>query len=310
MAETLAVDTEVLGYRIERLLGRGGMGTVYLARQLSLGRPVALKVLHPHLLRQASAVEDFLREARAAARLNHPHLVACHDAQADPERRLYCYSMEYVPGKTLSQLLREQGPLDRKMALHITYHIASALGCAHAHELVHRDVKPDNIMITSGATAKLLDLGLARDRLGGDATTASGMRLLIVGTPEFSAPEQARTPYRVTSAADVYALGATLFAMLTGRAPFSGETVIDLVVRSHLEEVEYPEQVPEDCRPLLALMLAKDPAERLPHGAAVVSALEAMAQGRVPTLPKPIEAAVEDEGSPQRRRMRRLRRFR
>ncbi len=313
MPEMLAVGSEVLGYRVERLLGRGGMGTVYLARQLSLGRPVALKVLHPQLLRHASAVEDFLREARAAARLNHPHLVACHDAQADAESRIYCYSMEYVAGQTLGQMMRERGPIDRKMALHVTYQIASALGYAHVHSLVHRDVKPDNIIVTQGATAKLLDLGLARDRLGGEAATSSGMRLTIVGTPEFSSPEQGRTPHLATSASDVYSLGATLFYLLSGKPPFQGETVIDLIVRAHLDPLEFPDSIPEDCRPLLELMLARDPQDRLPHGAAVVSALEALAQGQVPTLPP--ETGEETEASTpavnlQQRRRRRLRRYR
>src|SRR3954469_6360985 len=131
MPELLPAGTVVFGYQIERLLGRGGMGTVYLARQQSLNRPVALKVLHPHLMRNPQAVEDFLREARATARLNHPHLVVCHDAQADATAKLYCYSMEYVPGKSAIELMKSDGVFKRASALHVVYQIASALGYAH-----------------------------------------------------------------------------------------------------------------------------------------------------------------------------------
>ncbi len=312
MAVNLEPGMVVFGHRIERLLGRGGMGTVYLARQLSLAGRWRSRCCNWHLLRQEHAVEDFLREARAAARLNHPHLVICHDAHADADQSLYCYSMEYVPGRSVGETMRTSGVLTRQTALHLTYQIASALGCAHSHGLVHRDVKPDNIIITSGAAAKLVDLGLARDRLGGDTTTASGMRLVIVGTPEFSSPEQGRTPHRTTAASDVFSLGATLWYMLCGKPPFQGETVIDLIVRAQVDPLEFNDKIPEDCHRLLELMMAKDPEDRLPNGGAVVAALEAMAQGRQVELPPregDDEVASTVPGQRQRRQ-RRLRRFR
>ena len=146
----LPAGTELFGYEIERLLGRGGMGNVYLATQKSLDRKVALKVLHPHRLRNPAAVESFLREARAAAQLAHANLVAVHDVHAEPERKLYCYSMEYVEGITASRLLQTQGVLKRSQALHLIYQMAKALGHAHRHGLVHRDIKPDNILTTLG----------------------------------------------------------------------------------------------------------------------------------------------------------------
>ncbi|MBA3710500.1 MAG: serine/threonine protein kinase [Planctomycetes bacterium] len=321
MVENLKSGTVVFGYVIERLLGRGGMGTVYLARQQSLNRAVALKILHPHQLRNPAAVEDFLREARATARLNHQHLAICHDAQADPEKQLYCYSMEYVSGQTVSATMQGEGPMKRSMALHITYQIASALGYAHQHSLVHRDVKPDNILVNKNGVAKLLDLGLVRDRLDGVGSTSAGKKLMIVGTPEFSAPEQSRNPRTATPASDVYSLGATLYYMLAGRPPHTGETVIDLIVRAATEPVFFPESISQDCRVLLQLMLARNPEERLPHGAAVVAALEALAQGREPKLPdkraqtetSPSEDMVDDEpnaSTSQRRRVRRVRRHR
>jgi serine/threonine-protein kinase len=316
MAELLPAGTDIFGYRIERLLGRGGTGTVYLARQLSLNRAVALKVLHPHLLRNPQAVEDFLREAAATARLNHPHLVVCHDAHAEAVEKVYCYSMEYVPGRSAIEVMKQEGVFKRAMALHITYQIASALGYAHQHGLIHRDVKPDNILVTSNHVAKLLDLGLARDKISGDSGAGGGSgarRLVIVGTPEYSSPEQSRDPRRATASSDVYSLGATLYHMLTGRPPFSGDTVIDLIVRAATEDLDFPEAIPEDCRELLRLMLARDPDERLPHGASVVAALEAVAQGRKPQLPIQVETQTSEEavvGGPPRKRMRRVRRYR
>jgi eukaryotic-like serine/threonine-protein kinase len=279
----LPPGTEIFGYVIERLLGRGGMGNVYLATQKSLDRQVALKVLHPQRLRNPASVDGFLREARAAAQLGHANLVAVHDVQADPERKLYCYSMEYVQGITASRLVQTQGVLKRSQALHLIYQVAKALGHAHRHGLVHRDIKPDNILVTQNGTAKLLDLGLVRDRF--DQSTESGPRVLsIVGTPEYSAPEQHRNPKQVVPSSDVYSLGATLFFLFAGRPPFTGDTVIDLIVRVATEQVSYPNGVPSDCRKLIDLMLAKRPADRLYDGDAVVEALKGLSEGRLPTL--------------------------
>jgi serine/threonine-protein kinase len=275
--------SELFGYVVEGLLGRGGMGNVYLAKQKSLDRQVALKVLHPHRLRNPAAVESFLREARAAAQLNHANLVGVHDVHAEPERRLYCYSMEYVQGITASKLVQTQGLLKRSQALHLVYQIAKALGHAHRHGLVHRDIKPDNILVSANGAAKLLDLGLVRDRI--EQTAESGSRILsIVGTPEYSAPEQHRNPKQAVPASDVYSLGATLFFLLSGRPPFSGDTVIDLIVRVATEQITYPSAIPADCRRLLDLMLAKRPAERFYDGDAVVEALRGISEGRLPTL--------------------------
>jgi eukaryotic-like serine/threonine-protein kinase len=279
----LPQGTELFGYHIERLLGRGGMGNVYLAKQLSLDRQVALKVLHPQRLRHPTAVESFLREAKAAGQLSHANLVAVHDVHIDAERKLYCYSMEYVQGITATRLLQSQGVLKRSQALHLIYQVAKAMGHAHRHGIVHRDIKPDNILVTQNGSAKLLDLGLVRDRI--EPSSESGSRILsVVGTPEYSAPEQHRIPKQAVPASDVYSLGATLFFLLVGRPPFSGETLIDLIVRVATEQVSYPASMPVDCRKLLDLMLAKRPADRLYDGDAVVEALKTLSEGRTPTL--------------------------
>ncbi|HEX3133995.1 MAG TPA: serine/threonine-protein kinase, partial [Planctomycetota bacterium] len=279
----LPPGTEMFGYEIERLLGRGGMGNVYLAKQKSLDRQVALKVLHPQRLRNPASVDSFLRKARAAAQLGHANLVAVHDVQADPERKLYCYSMEYVQGITASRLVLTQGVLKRPQALHLLYQIAKALGHAHRHGLVHRDVKPDNILVTQNGTAKLLDLGLVRDRFEQTAETGSRM-LSLVGTPEYSAPEQHRNPKQAVPGSNVYSLGATLFFLLSEHPPFAGDTVIDLIVRVATKQLSYPNGIPTDCHRLLDLMLAKRPADRLYDGDAVVETLKGISEGRMPSL--------------------------
>ncbi|MBN8524475.1 MAG: serine/threonine protein kinase [Planctomycetes bacterium] len=314
--EAIPPGTELFGYRLEGVLGRGGMGTVYKATQLSLQRPVAVKVLGGRFARNPALAEDFLKEARSTARVTHQNLVMVHDVHAAPDQRLYAYSMEYVPGTTLTRMVTEQGPLKRASALHIVYQIAQALAAAHRADLIHRDIKPDNILVTGNGLAKLLDLGLVRDRLEGSANAARnpGKRMLtIVGTPEWSAPEQSRNPDEASTASDVFSLGATLYFALTGQQPFSGETIIDLIVRVCTEEVRYPGTMSRDCQQLLDLMLAKSEDNRLADGGAVVKALEDVAKGKTPRLDDTGSgelAAIAPGRTPLPRRRRVLRRFR
>ena len=291
MSDALAPGTILLGYVIEKVLGRGGMGTVYLAKQVSLGRQVALKVLHPSRVKNPKAADEFFREAASAARLNHPGLVGVHDLQADTVSGLYAFSMEYVPGETAFQLVARLGQLPRGTALTLIAQVASALAYAHKHGFVHRDIKPENILVIDGRTAKLLDLGLAYNRLGSvggpqvDRNQSSGRKLTIIGTPDYSAPEQSRVPDQATTASDVWSLGATLYFLLTGRTPFDGETVIDLIVSAATDPLEFPDHVTPDCRQLLELMMAKDPADRLADGDEVLVVLQQIARGEAPVLP-------------------------
>jgi eukaryotic-like serine/threonine-protein kinase len=285
IAGVLPAGTTIHGYVIEGLLGRGGMGNVYLATQTSLARKVALKILHPNRMRNPTSVESFLREARAAAQLNHPNLVAIYDIFFEEERQLYCYSMEYVQGQTGTQFIRANGVMKRAQALPIIFRIAKALGHAHRQNFVHRDVKPDNILIGDTGIVKLLDLGLVHDRV--TQTPESGSRILsLLGTPDYSAPEQLRNPKQAVPASDIYSLGATLYFLLAGKPPINGETIIDLIVRVATDPVHYSAAIPEDCRILLELMLAKRPSERPIDGEALAEVLKEMSAGRAPELPR------------------------
>ncbi len=303
--DALAPGSELFGYAIQRVIGKGGMGTVYLAKQLSLGRQVALKVLHPSRLRSQPQIDQFVREAQNAGRFNHPHLVLVHDAHVDAARGLYCYSMEYVPGRTLAKLVSERGPLGASTALHLIYQIAKALAHAHRAGLVHRDVKPDNILVADNGLAKLADLGLVHDKLEGVGSSGRSV-LALVGTPEYSAPEQSRDPKRVTAACDAYSLGACLYFALTGRPPFVGTTVIDTIVKAATETAELPDHLEAGQRVLLGHLLARSPVDRFADGDAVVQALEALARGGEITVDQPAddddtlsdEDAVEDKDAP------------
>jgi eukaryotic-like serine/threonine-protein kinase len=320
---TLKAGTELFGYAITEVLGKGGMGTVYLAQQLSLNRQVALKVLSAQRSHNPEQVETFLNEARSAGRLNHPNLVLVHSVHADADKNLYAYSMEYVPGITLTGMIEKDGVVGRETALHITYQIAKALGHAHRNGLVHRDVKPNNILIARNMVAKLADLGLVRDQLEGVAG-ANSKRLSIVGTPEYSAPEQSRNPDRATPASDIYSLGACLYYMLHGRPPFQGDNVIDLIVRAATEPLKFDDSVSKDCGELLDMMLAKNPLDRFSNGTDVVIALDALAKGKPIPSPSgnmrnsdethpdaaPISVPTTTTESARRRPRRRQRRYR
>ncbi len=306
----LPPGTVVCGCVIERAIGRGGMGTVYRAQQVSLDRVVAVKVLHPGRCRDVNQLEAFRREALATGALLHPNLVRIHQVEIDPARLLAAYSMDLVPGQSATALLAARGPCGRAQALDITAQVADALGYAHRKGVVHRDVKPDNILIDAEFNVKLLDLGLAHDLFAGASQAASVHRISLVGTPQWSAPEQLRNPNRAVPASDVWSLGATLHFLLTGSPPFSGETVIDLIVRIATEPLHLPLNLPADCARLLQAMLVKDPAHRLRDGAAVVDAIGRLSDGQPFDLPEGETASDGPAGPGVVRRHRRRFRLR
>jgi serine/threonine-protein kinase len=236
------------GFEIISRLGRGGMGAVYKARQVSMDRLVALKVLPPGLARDKNFIERFFREARAVARLNHPNIVQGIDVGVAD--KYYYFAMEYVDGETVQNRLARRGPYDEKEALEIVLQIAQGLHHAHRSGMVHRDVKPDNVMVTSGGVAKLCDLGLAKSMAGDLSITQSG---LAVGTPHYISPEQARGEDDVDIRADIYSLGASLYHMVVGRTPYTGSSAM-AVMTKHLND-DVPN--PRDERPELSLGLVR-----------------------------------------------------
>ena len=199
---------------IEQEIGRGGMGLVYRARQRKLDRPVALKVVSPHLAERAAFGERFAREARAMARLSHPGIVGVHDF--GERGGVYYFLMEYVDGVDLRSALRA-GTVDPPAALAIARHLCEALEYAHASGVVHRDIKPENILLGPAGSVKVADFGLAKlgGELGGNLTRTSQ----VLGTPHYMAPEQVQRPLEVDHRADIYSLGVVLYEMLTGELP-------------------------------------------------------------------------------------------
>jgi serine/threonine protein kinase len=260
-------EVSIEGYRIIERLGKGGMGAVYRAVQLSLERDVALKVLSKELAKNETLIQRFEREAQAAARLSHPNLIGVYDFGKAGET--YFISMEVIDGKTVYQLIRERGRLEARRCLEIALRVAEALDYAsESAGIIHRDIKPENIMIDSIGEVKIADMGLAKEvgegkELGGGITMV-GERL---GTPYYMSPEQIRETKSVDHRADIYSLGATLFHMLTGRRPFAGKTVVEtmkLVLENNAEFAdEEREYVPAAVRRLVLEMIEKNVKHRI-----------------------------------------------
>ncbi len=249
------------GYEIIAKIGQGGMGAVYKAKQLSMDRIVAMKILLPSLARDVDFVHRFLREARAAGRLQHPNIVTGIDV--GESNGYYYFAMEYVEGRTVSDLLDTSGKLDEKEAFRIASHMASALQQAHQRGLVHRDIKPENIMVTGNGTAKLMDLGLAKSVNEDVKVTAAGM---AVGTPHYVSPEQARGEDDLDIRSDIYSLGATLYHMVTGSVPFDGKSGAVIMTKHLTDALEPPHHRDPDVSAgvskVIQKMMGKEPEQR------------------------------------------------
>jgi len=262
----------VAGFELLGRLGTGGMATVYKARQVSLNRIVALKILPPELARDEKYLARFRREALLAARLSHPNIVHVYDVgHADGQQYIV---MEFVNGQSLAKVLGD-GPLDEPRALEIARDVAAALGHAHAQGIVHRDIKPSNILIGADGDVKLADLGIARVmEVQSDSLTQTGV---ILGTPEYMAPEQFESPRNADARSDIYSLGATLFHMLTGEPPFLGETPYAIMDKHLRADVPDPRQLnprlSEAVSALLRKMMAKVPEERFQSADEVVAVI-------------------------------------
>jgi len=258
-------------YRLEAKLGSGGMSTVYLARDQTLDRPVAVKVMHREMSEQADQLERFRQEARAVAKLSHPNVVSVIDAGEDGG---YPYIVfEYVEGETLKQRISRDGALEPQEAIAYAIEIARGLSMAHARNMVHRDIKPQNILIDAEGRAKLTDFGISR-QLEQDGMTATGR---VLGTTDYVAPEQAMG-HKVDPRTDIYSLGVVLYEMLVGQVPFSADSQVGVAMKHVNEELPDVQRRRPEVSAAVALAVerstAKNPSERYQHVGELIDDLE------------------------------------
>ena len=271
--ENSLVGKVIGNYEILRELGRGGMGVVYKAHEMSLQRVVALKVLSESLSGHSMYTRRFQREAWAYAQLNHPNIVTIH--AVGEQDGVHYIAMEYVVGKTLAQVIKEQGTLAVEVATDITLQVAEALFEAHGRDIIHRDIKPSNIMIDAAQRVRVMDFGLAKLVVGRSELTGSGA---VLGTPAYMSPEQCDSA-QVDLRTDIYSLGVVLFEMLTGRSPFLAETPLALmrkIVESPFPRLErINSTVPAELARIVQRMVSKKRARRYESCQAVIADIRA-----------------------------------
>jgi eukaryotic-like serine/threonine-protein kinase len=296
LLQGMAVGLVLGPFHVLAPIGKGGMGTVYLARDSRCDTLVALKVLPPKRAREEERLlARFRREMEMCQRVAHPHLAWTYEVGVS--QGCYYIALEYIPGKTLFRLVNEEGPLATPRAARLFTEVASALDHAHNQGLIHRDMKPSNIIITPHDHAKVLDLGLAL--VEGEAPTdreVQGGPGYVVGTMDYIAPEQTEDPGKVDARSDIYSLGCTLYFCLTGRAPFAGGSAQEKIHRHRHEEPlpipQFNPSVPPAFIGLLRKMMAKNPDHRLSTAAELQARLEEWAE---PQAPLPLDQRGDPE---------------
>ncbi len=274
-------------YLIIRKLGAGGMANVYLAEDQELGRRVAIKILDDRHAADDSFIERFRREAKNAAGLSHPNIVSIYD-RGEAEGTYYI-AMEYLSGRSLKELIVSRGPTPIRIAIDYTRQILAAIGYAHRHGIVHRDIKPHNVVVDGDGRLKVTDFGIARS--GASQMTEVGS---IIGTAQYLSPEQAKGS-AVDQRSDVYSVGVVLYEMLTGKVPFTGDTALEIAMK-HLSEVPVPpseqrEDVPDDLDLVVLRALAKDPEDRYQTAEEMDADLARVARG-LGVAPETADAAT------------------
>ena len=275
----LSRGSVIADFIIRRAIGQGGMGTVYLSHQITLDRPAALKILAESYANNAEFVALFIKEARAAAKLNHPHIVQAY-AVGEDDGLLY-FAMENIDGETMKDVLDREGAIPVDQALNVIQQIAEALNYAWIEQkLIHCDIKPDNIMLTSTGRAKLADLGLAR--VTGDMSDADDDE--VMGTPQYISPE-ALTGAPMDTRSDIYSLGATFYQFVTGRLAFDGATAAE-IAKKHLTEPLIPprsvnKDIPESVSRIIMKMMAKNPSMRYQDASELIDDLRNARRGKL-----------------------------
>jgi eukaryotic-like serine/threonine-protein kinase len=275
---------QIPGYQILERLGSGAMATVYKAKQLSLDRMVAVKVLPRKHTSNADFISRFYAEGKAAAKLNHPNIVAALEIFKAGDT--HCFIMEYVDGRSVFEDIQDKGPYSEADALKIVIDVAKALEHAHNAGLIHRDVKPKNIMLTNDNVAKLADMGLARAVSDREAAEAEAGKAF--GTPYYISPEQIKGDVNVDKRADIYSLGCTLYHMVTGRVPFDGPNP-SAVMRKHLNTDLTPvdhinHDLTRGLAEIIEVCMAKNRKQRYASAGDLLQDLEAVARGEAPPL--------------------------
>src|ERR671925_1898826 len=274
-------------YRIVRRLGAGGMANVYLAEDQTLGRRVAIKILNDRHANDDQFVERFRREAKNAASLSHPNIVSIYD-RGEAEGTYYI-AMEYLDGRSLKELIVRRGPAPIHIAVDYARQVLAAIRFAHRHGIVHRDIKPHNVLVDGEGRLKVTDFGIAR--AGASQMTEAGS---IIGTAQYLSPEQAKGA-PVDQRSDLYSLGVVLYELLTGSLPFSGDTPVEIAMK-HLSAVPEPPSkrragIPRDLDFVVLRALAKDPSERYQSAEELDSDLRRISRG-VAISPATEEAAT------------------
>jgi eukaryotic-like serine/threonine-protein kinase len=294
LKEELRAGLQFGDYEIREELGRGGMGRVYRARHLTLDRDVALKLLAERYSADEAYLQRFLKEARAAARLNHRNIVQIYDFGR--VESAYYLAMEFVPGRSFGWFLRTSGKVTETDAIAVTRQACTALGVAHAAGVVHRDVKPDNFILRQDGVVKLVDLGLAKSVADDQNLTQTGV---VAGTPNYISPEQIAGVKDIDGRTDIYSLGATLFHLITGRPPYEGSSPMVIIAKHLHDELPDPRTVipglSDGICAVILKMMARERDMRYSNTREVDADLALLQSGQgVPTAaPRPAQTALQ-----------------
>jgi serine/threonine-protein kinase len=301
-------DSDLIGktignYKIISKLGSGGMAVVYKAHELSLNRIVALKVLSSHLSENNEFIKRFEREARAAAKLNHPNIIQIY--AIGEEEGIHFFSMEYVKGKTLAEIIEEEKKLTYDKAIPIIIQTAEALSEAHKHGIVHRDMKPSNIMVNNNGTVKVTDFGIAYVSQETKLTKSGS----IIGTPEYLSPEQCEAK-TIDNRSDIYSLGVTFYELLSGKTPYKADTPVSMlleIVKGNFPPLnEVNPDIPEFIQKIVEKMMQTKPEDRFNNANELIESLKKHMEKSISTKDFEKEKHIERLYEPEKRKNRGL----